>query len=124
VRCGRVQQASKVCCQADTVLYIRDASFLMRIFGFAPFSMHFHPSIKGPGLLPEAEAPLAFLAWFQQLLDDWDFEHLISAHNGGCYRVGKVTAQALLTQSEPLIRKLSERNAAAAAAVRRATLCQ
>ena len=49
-----------------------------------------------------------------QVLDDWDFDHLISAHNGGCYGVGKETAQALLTESEPLLRQLSERNAKAA----------
>ena len=76
------------------------------------YSMHFHPSIKGPGLLPTPEAPLAFMRWFQQLLHDWDFEHLISAHNGGCYGAGKVVAQELITESEPLLRKLSEKNAA------------
>lgn len=76
--------------------------------------MYFHPSMKGPGLLPTPEAPLEFMAWFQQLLDDWDFEHLISAHNGGCYGAAKTVAQELLTVSGPLLRKLSERNAAAA----------
>lgn len=51
-----------------------------------------------------------------QILDDWDFDHLISAHNGGCYGVGKETARALLAESEPLLRELSERNARTAAA--------
>lgn len=74
--------------------------------------MHFHPSIKGPGLHATPEAPLDFMAWFQQLLNDWDFEHLISAHNGGCYGEGKKMAQELLTKSEPLLRRLSEKNAA------------
>ena len=75
--------------------------------------MYFHPSIKGPGLHPTPEAPLEFMAWFRQLLNDWDFDHLISAHNGGCYGTGKKMAQELLAESAPLLRKLSERNAAA-----------
>ena len=74
--------ASKTVVQDDTVLYIRDAQLLMKIFGYRSYSMHFHPSMKGPGLHPTEAAPLEFLDWFGQLLRDWDFEHLISAHTG------------------------------------------
>ena len=107
-------KASKVLMEADTVLYMRcvvvgqslarslahtamrratphhrDPQLLMKVFGFGNFTMHFHPSIKGPGLYPTAAAPLDFIAWFRQLLADWDFEHLISAHTGGCFQIAK-----------------------------------
>lgn len=53
--------------QDDTIVYIREAQFLMQLFGFSPFSMYFHPSMKGPGLFPTPEAPLDFMKWFQQV---------------------------------------------------------
>mmetsp|Transcript_1561 Transcript_1561/g.2793 ORF Transcript_1561/g.2793 Transcript_1561/m.2793 type:complete len:319 (-) Transcript_1561:317-1273(-) len=102
--------ASKVVVQDDTVTYIRKPLIVMRVLGLGPYSMHFHSSIKGPGLKPTPEAPLEFIAWFQKMLDDWDFDTLISAHNGGCYGIGKITAQKLLTASEPQLRQLSKKN--------------
>ena len=108
-------RASKTVVQDDTVVYIREPQLLMRVFGFGPYSMHFHASITGPGLYPTAEAPLQFIAWFQQLLEDWDFENLISAHNGGCYGIAKSNALALLESKKPMLEGLSKRNAAKAA---------
>eukprot|EP00037_Helgoeca_nana_P032502 m.414155 g.414155 ORF g.414155 m.414155 type:complete len:317 (-) comp29256_c0_seq1:157-1107(-) len=104
-------KASKTVVQDDTVVYIRKPGILLQMFGFPPFTMHFHPSLKGPGLYPTEEAPLDFFDWFQQMLYDWDFENLVSAHNGGCYGVAKETAQALLTAHEPMLKKLSQKNA-------------
>jgi len=46
------------------------------------------------------------------MLKDWDFVNLISAHNGGCYGTAKETAQALLHDSESMLRALSKRNEA------------
>eukprot|EP01049_Picozoa_sp_SAG25_P006071 SAG25_NODE_438_length_8018_cov_7.819800_10_plen_133_part_00 len=103
--------ASKVVVQDDTILYLRKPPLAMRIFGFSPFSMHFHPSMTGPGLRPTPEAPLEFMAWFQKLLREWDFEHLISAHTGGCYTIGKIKAAELLAASTPLLKQLSTQNA-------------
>mmetsp|Transcript_39296 Transcript_39296/g.118196 ORF Transcript_39296/g.118196 Transcript_39296/m.118196 type:complete len:319 (-) Transcript_39296:225-1181(-) len=107
-------RASKTVVQDDTIVYVRKPQLLMRVFGFGPYSMHFHTSISGPGLYPTAEAPLQFMAWFQKMLDDWDFDHLISAHNGGCYGVAKANALALLVSNKSMLQALSERNAAAA----------
>ena len=45
------------------------------------------------------------------MLNDWDFDNLVSAHNGGCYGVAKETAQALLTAHVPILKRLSDRNA-------------
>ena len=40
------------------------------MFGFGNFTMHFHPSIKGPGLYPTEAAPLDFILWFRQVSED------------------------------------------------------
>jgi hypothetical protein len=45
------------------------------------------------------------------MLNDWDFEHLVSAHTGPCYSVAKTSLEELLTKTEPLLQTLSERNA-------------
>eukprot|EP01052_Picozoa_sp_SAG31_P031118 SAG31_NODE_3266_length_4472_cov_4.101142_7_plen_46_part_01 len=39
--------------------------------------------MTGPGLRPTPEAPLIFRDWFNQLLLEWDFVNVISAHNSG-----------------------------------------
>ena len=49
------------------------------------------------------------------MLTDWDFKHLISAHTGGCFDIAKEVATTLIDEAEPMLRKLSVRNAAAAA---------
>jgi hypothetical protein len=89
-------KASKVLMEVDTVMYMqcvvgqslarshhnalrhaptpchKDPQLLMGVFGFGDFTMHFHPSIKGPGLYPTAAAS--------------HFKHLISAHTGSCFQ--------------------------------------
>ena len=44
--------------------------------------MSFHPSIKGPGLLPTPEAPYQFKEFIEGILRDWDFDNICAAHMG------------------------------------------
>src|SRR5207244_2779860 len=44
----------------DTIMYSSNPGFLLRIVGFKEGSMMFHPTIRGPGLLPHPEAPFQF----------------------------------------------------------------
>ena len=46
------------------------------------------------------------------MLDDWDFEHLVCAHDSGCYGVAKQEMQELLDKNTSMLEKLSKRNAA------------
>lgn len=58
---------SKTVVQDDTVLYVRQPGLLLQMFGFSEFTMHFNPSIRGPGLHPTEEAPIEFLDWFHKV---------------------------------------------------------
>ena len=50
--------------------------------GYRHGSMSFHPSIKGPGLLPTPEAPYQFKEFIEGILRDWDFDNICAAHMG------------------------------------------
>lgn len=108
--------ASKVVVNDDTVMYFGEVEgFLFKyVLRIKPFTMKFHTSMMSVGLRPTPEAPLEFLAWFQKMLDDWDFEHLISAHTDGCYNTAKADARALLSAADPKLKALSEKNRKAA----------
>ena len=49
------------------------------------------------------------------MLNDWDFDNLISAHTAGCFGGAKARAQQLLNDTEPLLRSLSAKYEAKAA---------
>mmetsp|Transcript_144827 Transcript_144827/g.204947 ORF Transcript_144827/g.204947 Transcript_144827/m.204947 type:complete len:313 (+) Transcript_144827:44-982(+) len=102
---------SKTVVQDDTVMYIRDGSVVMRAAGLSPGTMKFHTTLTNCGLYKTKEAPLQFMSWFEKLLADWDFEHLISAHTGPCYTVGKEKAKAMFEEAKPILKELSEKNA-------------
>ena len=63
--------------------------------GSAPFSH---------AVLPQVMAPL---------VDGWDFEHLVSAHNGVLIGNAKSKVAALLAKTDDTLRKLSIKNAQA-----------
>jgi len=63
-------------------MYASDPPFLLKLAGFKKGSMAFHPSMKGPGFHPTREAPYHFKDWVTQLLDDWDFDNICTAHLG------------------------------------------
>jgi hypothetical protein len=79
----------------DTDLPPTDTDFLLSLAGFKDGSMAFHPSIMHAGLLPTAEAPVQFREWVEGILRDWDFDNLLSAHNGN--KIGGAKEQLRLT---------------------------
>lgn len=93
----------------DTINYTDKLDFLFKLFGVSQGVMAFHPSIKGSGLHPTAEAPYLFRDWMRNMLSDWPFESICCAHLdvkvGGAH--GRVIE--LLNNAEPLFAKLSER---------------
>jgi hypothetical protein len=40
--------------------------------------------MEGPGLYPTQQAPFDFMKWMETLVNDWDFDHMCTAHNGNC----------------------------------------
>ncbi|CAE8741967.1 unnamed protein product [Polarella glacialis] len=88
----------------DTIMYFDNPTFLAKLFGFQDGSMHFHPSIKTVGLHHSPEAPLAFMAWLKKLLEDWDFNHLVTAHKGRCFCDAKPKIKRMLENAQmPLL---------------------
>jgi hypothetical protein len=93
----------------DTIMYTDKLAFLLKLFGYPHGVMTFHPSIKGHGLHPTAEAPYLFRDWMRNMLHDWPFDNICCAHMG--MKIGEAHAQVaeLLDNAEPLFVKLSEK---------------
>lgn len=71
----------------DTLVYIKANTWPINLL-LQPGSLIFHPSII-IGLNPDSEAPLQFYNWMNQMLEDWNFDNLCTAHvnndnNGWC----------------------------------------
>jgi hypothetical protein len=74
-------------------------------------SMFFHPAIFGPGLYPTDEAPKQFLCWLEQLIQDWDFENIATAHNGVLVGGAKEKLIETMKRYEPRLTKMSKKRA-------------
>jgi len=95
----------------DTVMCARDPSFLLRMLGFKHGTMMFHPSISGPGLHPTAESPWQFKQWLEDLMRDWDFDNICSAHNGCKIGGAKEQLRQTLERAQPKLQKISDAHA-------------
>jgi hypothetical protein len=68
----------------------------------------FHTSMPYDGLTKAASSPAAFVNWLEQLLKDWDFDNIASAHNGVLIGGAHNRVTELLNESRPLFAKLTE----------------
>jgi len=94
----------------DTLMYAENPGILFRLFGLKAHSTMFHPSIKDHGLYPTAEAPLEFRDWMNQMLKDWNFDNLCTAHIGVKAGGAHAAVVELMQKSEKFFEDLSERN--------------
>jgi len=94
----------------DTLIYCDNPGLLLKLFGLKDGEMFFHPAIKGPGLYPTKEAPIAFRTWVMNLIHDWDFDNVCVAHKG--YKIGgaKQLLQDTLNKADALLTHLSQSN--------------
>jgi len=93
----------------DTIMYSENPGFLLKLGGYKQGSLSWHPTIKGPGLLPNPEAPRQFKEWLENLIRDWNFDNICTAHFG--VKIGGVKLQLLevIKQSEPLFDSLVQK---------------
>lgn len=91
-------------------MYAENPGIMFRLFGLKAGTTMFHPSIKDNGLYPTAEAPLEFRDWMNQLLKDWNFDNLCTAHIGVKAGGAHATVEELMKNSEKFFTDLSERN--------------
>ena len=103
---------SKTVHNDDNITVAHDPGFMMRMFGSKDGRAYFHPSIKGPGLFHTKEAPWEYKKWVEDMLADWDFVNLCTAHNGNAVGDAKDLIKATLNAFEPKFQEISERNAA------------
>jgi len=106
-----LHKQSKTIHNDDCILCIERPPIFMKLLGFRNGDMLFHPSIKGPGLYPTKEAPADFRDFVNSLIEDWDFDHLCSAHNGNCISGAKEKLRDTLAKAEPILRKLIAKTA-------------
>ncbi|CEP00134.1 unnamed protein product (mitochondrion) [Plasmodiophora brassicae] len=95
----------------DTIVNWRNPTWsLTRLF--LKDGIRFHPSLTGVGLYPTPEAPLQFRSWVQDLVRDWDFDNLCTAHNSNIVGGANAAVHDLVTRCDSLFDDLSKRNAA------------
>lgn len=103
-------RASRTLHVDDTIMIGSNPGILLKLFGYRHGSMSFHPSIKGPGLLPTPEAPYQFKEYIEHIVREWDFDNICAAHMGNKIGGAKEQLVETLAKAEPLFHKLSEKN--------------
>ena len=96
----------------DTVNYYKKehVGVLLRLVGVKDGELGFHPSMKGPGLLPTVEAPAQFKCWVEHIIADWDFGSICCAHRDVLIGGAKQKLQMALDDAQPLLESLAEKN--------------
>jgi len=99
----------------DTVMYYKNVSGLVglvtKIAGMSG-TMEFHPSVKGPGLYPTPDAPNDFKRWVEEVINDWDFDTVCTAHLGNKIGGAKELLVQCLENSQSIFDKLIDKNTA------------
>lgn len=91
----------------DTILYFENPGFALRMLCKSHGKMEFW-DLKG-GLRHTETAPSEFKAWVQQLIEDWDFDNICTAHTGNKIGGGKLLLQQTLVQVEPQFAQLCKK---------------
>jgi hypothetical protein len=93
----------------DTIMYAEDPSFAIRIFsGLKKGDFAFHPSMETDGIHPTPEAPYLFRDWMKNMLNDWKFDNICTAHIGVKIGGAHEAVTKLLEATEPLFDKMTE----------------
>jgi hypothetical protein len=93
----------------DTLSYFNEVGFVMKMFGSKPKRLNFHPQIAKA--LCTKEAPLQFKSWLEDIVRDWDFDHIVTAHNGIIMGGAKEQLKGLIAFKTEFLEKLSQKNA-------------
>jgi hypothetical protein len=100
----------------DTVMYFENPGCVLRMVGAKAGRMTFHTSITGPGLNKTPEAPYEFRDWVQGLINDWDFDTVVTAHIGNKVGGAKEMLKATLEHFAPTFDSIHRANKEAQAA--------
>jgi len=101
---------SKTVHNDDTVLYTSHPSLGLRLLGHREGQMTFHKSLTKQGLKHTEEAPFQFRDWVTGIIQDWDFDNLLTAHNANKLGGAKQQLYDTLRKTEPKLEKLAKHN--------------
>jgi hypothetical protein len=66
----------------DTIMCFENPGCLLKTFGIHSGQVAFHPVPWEDNLFPDSDAPIQFRDFMLKLLDDWDFDNIVTAHTG------------------------------------------
>eukprot|EP01006_Ploeotia_vitrea_P067124 TRINITY_DN96487_c0_g1_i1.p1 TRINITY_DN96487_c0_g1~~TRINITY_DN96487_c0_g1_i1.p1 ORF type:complete len:293 (-),score=48.95 TRINITY_DN96487_c0_g1_i1:42-890(-) len=98
---------SKSVINDDCVLCADDPGFLLRVAGMKDGKMSFHPSLTGPGLIHHPDSPNLFKEFILEMMKDWDFDNMLTAHNGNKMGGAKEALAELLKKAEKDFQKMA-----------------
>jgi len=93
----------------DTVCYYSEPGFLLRMgIKVKKDELTFHDSFKTFGITGDPKDPLKFKAFIEEVIKDWDVEHLLCSHTDPLFGNAKERLKQLLKESEPQFQELIE----------------
>ena len=103
-------EGSKTLFVDDTLCYWQNPSFLQQtLLGARKGTLNFHATANKEDLYLNAESPLLFLKWTRQIIVDWDFCNICTAHSGNLIGSGKEQLGILVEASYGRLRLVSEK---------------
>jgi hypothetical protein len=98
----------------DTLMVFNNPGFLLRRgAGLKDGGMYFHLSITNHGLLPHPDSPKQFYCWMEKMIHDWDFDSIVTAHNGVQVGGAKEKLKELMNRFEKKMAELTKQKAEA-----------
>jgi len=104
-------KASRTLHVDDTICYNPPTGFigsLLKLIGKTEGMMTFHISMKNVGLLPTVDAPYQFRDWVANMLNDWDFDNICTAHMGNKIGEAHLMVKNMLNDYQQVFDKLRE----------------
>lgn len=100
----------------DTLIYFNNPGCLFGCCGGVKANtIYMHLALTTTGIKPGIESPNEFKRWIFKMMDDWDFENLVVAHDGTCLGGAKDTVMKTLLKIVPILdRMVQERKEKAA----------
>lgn len=92
----------------DTIMYFEDPSFALRCLGRHKGDMDFWAGGLKKGLKNSKEAPAEFKAFIQEIISNWDFDNICTAHVGNMIGGAKALMQKTLDKATPILDHLTQ----------------
>jgi hypothetical protein len=94
----------------DTICVFEHPGFLLRCAGAHHGDMKFWVNAFKEGLKPTEDAAAQFRTWTQKMINDWDFDNIVSAHTGNQIGGAKAKLQQTLTAAEGQLQKHAQKH--------------